>query len=334
VKRAFVVLNPVAGRTAAERVRKALQRYLSDKGYELEIYETSGANEVSGLVRQAIERGCSPIIAAGGDGTVSEVVDGLANTDVPLGIIPAGTTNALAQELGLPLNIEWACQVLAREPQIRAIDALRVGQRYFVLSVGTGFDAQAMQATGQKEKRRMGRLAYFLTIGRLILGIQPHVFTVVADGERRRVRAADVLLANISTLTHNIRWGPHIYPDDGQIDICITRASSLLDVAGVLWDILVPRRPRRARNLRYWRAQSSVRVESDEPLPVQGDGDPLGMTPFEVELAPKAVKVLVPPEPFSPWPVINVLKGLETPPVLDELRERVRGKSGMDTGAE
>jgi len=294
--RVFVVLNPVAGRTKADDVRYFLGQYFNEPHWQLEIYETTGTEDVSGLVTRAIDQGAEMIFAAGGDGTVSAVVDGLARKDIPLGIIPTGTSNVLAQELGIPLNINKSCQMLSNQPSTRAIDALQMDDRYFVLSVGTGLDAIAMQGTGQKQKRRFGALAYVWTVAKLAFGVQPRVFTIVADGQKKRARAVDVLLTNISTLTRPLRWGPHIAPDDGRIDICIIRARNLLDIVLVSYDILVPGRPRKARNLRYWSAESSVLVFSDKPLPVQGDGDVLGETPLEVQIVSGAVRVLVPAE--------------------------------------
>ena len=183
-------------------------------------------------------------VAAGGDGTLSAVVDGLANSNVPLGILPTGTTNVVAQELNIPLNLDKACQLLAGEHKLRAIDALQFGQQFYVLSVGIGLDALTMQTTSQQDKRRYGKLAYVWGIIKLVMGIQPHAFTIVADGQKRRVKAADVLLTNVSTVTGPLRWGPHIAPDDGQIDIVIMRARNLIDILGVIYDILVPGRPR------------------------------------------------------------------------------------------
>jgi YegS/Rv2252/BmrU family lipid kinase len=294
--RVFVVLNPVAGRTKTDDVRYFLDQYFSKPHWQLEIYETTGTEDVSGLVTHAIDQGAEMIFAAGGDGTVSAVVDGLARKDIPLGIIPTGTSNVLAQELGIPLSISKSCQMLSNQPATRTIDAIQMDNRYFVLSVGTRLDAIAIQGTGRKQKRRFGTLAYIWTVAKLAFGIQPSVFTIIADGEKKRARAVDVLITNISTLTRPLRWGPHITPDDGRIDICITRARNLFDIILVSYDILVPGRPRKARNLRYWSAESSVLVFSDKPLPVQGDGDVLGETPLEVNVVSGAVQVLVPAE--------------------------------------
>jgi diacylglycerol kinase (ATP) len=294
--RIFVVLNPVAGRTQPGAVRDALRHYFSADSIQIDIYETTGEEDIAGLVGAAINEGVDQVFAAGGDGTVSAVVDSLVNSDIPLGIIPAGTSNVVAQELGIPLQIDRACKMLAGKTERRSIDAIRYGDHYYVLSVGTGLGALAIRDTSRAHKRRFGPLAYIWTILKLIIGIQPRTFTIIADGEEREFHAADVMLANSATLTIPIRRGAHIQPDDGRIDICIMRAQSVFDIFGVAWDILVPGRTRRNRNLVYWPAYQSVTVLADRAMPVQGDGELLGETPIEATIMASAVQVMVPTE--------------------------------------
>ena len=294
MKRVFVVLNPAAGRAQAGSTTKSLQHVAAGHAWRLDVYETSGDESLPELIRGAVDEGADMVVAAGGDGTVSAVVDGLVGTEVPLGLIPSGTGNVLAQELGIPLDVEKACQLLANDPATRSIDALQAGDRYFVLSIGAGINAMAIKDTSPTRKRQLGPLAYVWTVFRVLAGLQPHTFTIVADGQKRRVRAADVLLTNIATITGPLRWGAHIRPDDGQIDICILRARNLLDIVLAVWDAMAPSRPRRERNLRYWHARHSILVFAEEPIPVQGDGDPLGVTPIEAQIRPGAIRVLVP----------------------------------------
>ncbi len=292
--RILVVLNPVAGRTRVESVKRALHRYFDQhESIQLEHYETTGTEVVADIVSEAINGGVKAVFAAGGDGTVSAVADALAETGIPLGIIPTGTTNVLAQELGIPLNIDKACKLLAGPTATRHIDTLQQDDRHFVLSVGIGLSALAIEATSREGKRRYGPLAYIWSILKTVTGVQPHIFTIVSDGQKRKIRAADVLLANVSTITGPLRWGPHIKPDDGRIDICVMRAKNILDIVGVGLDIVIPGRPRKNRNLVYWQAFHTVLVFGEEPLSVQGDGEALGQMPLEVVLTPGSVQVLV-----------------------------------------
>jgi diacylglycerol kinase (ATP) len=295
--KAFVVLNPVAGRTNPADVHQAIDRHFKRSEWIITMHVTTAGESVGEIVRAKIAEGVDMVIASGGDGTVSAAADGLADSGIPLGILPTGTTNVLAQELGLPLNLDRACQLIAGDHTIRAIDALKMENKFFVLSIGIGLDALAMKSTKQEQKRRFGKLAYIWVILKLMFGVQPQGFTIVADGQRRHLRAADILMTNVSTLTRPFRWGPHIVPDDGQVDIVIMRARNLFDILGVVYDILFSGKLRRNRNISYWTAQNNVEVVPDRPLPAQGDGDLLGnRKSVEVQIWPKSVRVIVPPE--------------------------------------
>lgn len=294
-RRVFVVLNPMAGSSVAADVRAALERHFGD-ATQVHVYETTGAEDenIAELVRGEIGRGALLIAAAGGDGTVSDVAEGLIGGDTPMGIIPVGTANVFARELGLPLTLDEACALLAGEHATAPIDAMKVGEKYFVLQIGIGLDSLMIRDTARAAKRRFGRAAYIWTMLTQLLGYQPRRFTIVADGRRLRPRASQVLVANGGVLgMPPFRWGPHITPDDGQIDLCIVSARTLLDYLGLIWHTLLGQQ-RRDRNVRYLAASSSITISADQPLPVQADGEILGDTPIQIQVVPHAVQVIVP----------------------------------------
>jgi YegS/Rv2252/BmrU family lipid kinase len=295
----FVVLNPMAGNSAAADVRAALDRHFSAEAWTQEVYETTGDEQVADIVRAALERGCDLVVAAGGDGTVSEVAEALVHTDIPLGIIPVGTANVLARELELPLDLEGACALLAGEHTTNNIDAMQVGDKAFFLQIGVGIDSLMIRDTDRDAKRRFGRAAYLWTALKWLIGYQPRRFTIAADGRRLRPRAAQVLIANGGVLgMPPFSWGPHIRPDDGRIDVCVVSARALSDYLRVGWQVLIGHR-RRGQNIRYYTAERSVVIDADRPLPVQADGEILGDTPVQVQVIPDAVAVVVPP-PSAP----------------------------------
>lgn len=292
--RVFTVINPVAGRMKTETIIKTLNRHFEPPEWQLDIYETLGEEQVGDIVGEAVKAGVDYVFAAGGDGTVSEVVDGLVHSGVPLGIIPSGTSNVIAQELGIPLNVDKACQMLAGKPADMDVDAIQVGNQFFILAVGTGIDAKVMEKVSREGKRRFGPLAYAWTTLKVIAGMQPSRFTIIADGKAFQMRAAVVLISNVGTLTRPLRWGPHIKPDDGRIDINIIRGKDVLDYLLAAYDVL-PGGPRRTAHIRHIQAKDSVTVYADQTLRVQGDGNLIGHTPLEATVVPGAVKVLVPP---------------------------------------
>jgi diacylglycerol kinase (ATP) len=292
--RALFIVNPVAGRVKAGTIVNTLERHFKRTQWQLDFYETMGDEPVGEIVREAIEAGADFVFAVGGDGTVSEVVDGIALTDVPLGIIPAGTSNVVAQELGIPLNIDKACRMFAGNPGTTHIDAIQVGDQYFILAVGTGIDAEVMENVSSERKRQFGPAAYAWSTLKVIMGMQPRMFTIIADGKPFRMRAAVVLLSNVATITRPLRWGPDIKPDDGRIDINIIRGKNILDYLLTAYDVM-PGGPRPTAHIRRLHARESIIIQSSETLRVQGDGDLIGETPLEARVIPRAVKVLIPP---------------------------------------
>jgi YegS/Rv2252/BmrU family lipid kinase len=294
LSRVFVVLNPMAGSCTAQDVREALERHFDSDSWTSEIYETTGEEQVAAIVRAALEQDCDLVIAAGGDGTISDVAEGLVHTDVPLGIIAVGTANVLAQELNLPLDLDGACALLAGEHAITSLDAMQVGDKIFVLQIGIGIGSLMVRDTDRAAKRRFGRAAYLWTGLKRLLGYQPQRFTLVVDGQRLRPRAAEIMIANGGILgAAPLRWGPDIRPDDGRIDVCIVSARTAIDYIKVAWHI-VSGQQRRGRNIRYLSAREQIIVSGDHPLPVQADGEIIGETPLTVQVVPSAVHVIVP----------------------------------------
>ena len=294
----FTVLNPVAGNSEPSRVRQALERHLPADSTVWEIHESGPDDRIAEVVRAALGRGCDLVVAAGGDGMVSAVANGLVGDEnghsVPLGIIPLGTTNVLARELGIPVDLELACQLLAGPHATTWIDGMRVGPACYFTQVGVGIDALMIRDTLREHKRRFGRVAYLWTAATRLLGFQPRRFALVTDGRQRRARASQIVVANSGVLGQPpFRWGPDIRPDDGRIDVCIVRARNLLDYLKLSWHVLAGQH-RQSPNVRYFTAEQSVTIASRRPLPVQGDGEIIGETPIEIAVVPRAVAVIVP----------------------------------------
>jgi diacylglycerol kinase family enzyme len=184
--------------------------------------------------------------------------------------------------------------LLAGEHSAKSIDAIRVADRLFFLNLSVGVSALMMRDTERDAKRRFGRFAYVWTGLTRLLGIQPHRFTVVVDGQVTCLRASEVVVANSGALGEpSLRWGPQVRLNDVRLDVCIVRAWTAADYLRVAWNVL-RRRQDRDPNLRFLRAERSVTISARRPLPMQGDGEFLGWTPVHVEVLPSAVRVIVP----------------------------------------
>ena len=292
--RVFVILNPATGSCPADAVRQELGRRFEVVETTCEVYETAEHDRPADLARQARERGFDLIVAAGGDGTVSGVANGLVGTATPLGIIPLGTANVLARELGVPVDLEGACRLLAGPYALKSVDAMRVGGACYFTQVGVGIDAMMIRDTTREHKRRFGRAAYLWTALTRLVGFEPRRFEIEADGRRSRPRASQVLIANGGILGQPpFRWGPDIRPDDGHVDLCVVRARNLRDYLGLAWHVAIGQHGRDPR-VRYLPVERRVTIAAKRPMPVQGDGEIIGETPVTVEVVPEAVRVVVP----------------------------------------
>ena len=165
----FVVHNTVAGTSDPTQVHTEIEKHLSSSGCKYQIYKTTGAENVREVVKAALLQGYQVVWAVGSDGTVSAVANGVIGEDVPMDIVPIGTGNALARELNIPLDLAAACDLLTGAYQTRVLDALRIGDDYFVLAVSVGISALVTAETARQQKRRLGQLAYFINGVRTIL---------------------------------------------------------------------------------------------------------------------------------------------------------------------
>ena len=295
--RAFAVLNPRSGSCSVADVRKALASTMPDVA--IEIHEVAQGDDLAAVVRSALDRGCDPIIAAGGDGTVSTVADVLVGTPAHLIVLPLGTANVLARELGIPVDLNGACSLAALrliegEHRIARIDAMKVGGRHYFTQVGVGIDALMIRDTADEQKRRFGRLAYLWTAATRVLGFKPRKLAITIDNRTIEARASQVVVANTGMMGQPpLRWGPDISAEDGRLDICIVRARTLFHYLGLLRHVVMASH-KQSNRVRYEVASRSINIDSKHKLPVQADGEVLGETPVRIEVIPAAVHVVAP----------------------------------------
>lgn len=293
---AIVVLNPVAGESDAD-VGHTIQDHFQGAGWTCHLHHTTAQESVTDVVRSALTGhpdALDLVVAAGGDGTVAGVASGLVQSSVPLGLLPLGTGNALARELGVPLSTLDALHLLTGPHATATVDALAVGDRLFLLSVSLGLSGLTMRDTERDHKRRFGRIAYVWTGLRKLIGYQPHRFRVTIDGHPRTFHASELAIANSGALGDPaLRWSPQVDLDDGQADVIVVRARNALDYLR-LATAFVLRRQRQEPGIRHFTARRRVAVHVPTHLPVQADGQFIGHPPLEIDVVPHAVDVVVP----------------------------------------
>lgn len=286
-----VVHNPKASAADPDALRRLLNKHFSNRRFVL---IESEPKEMAALLAPYLQSGTSLIIAAGGDGTVSDIASVLPADGPAVGILPMGTGNVLARELDLPLDLDEAARMLAGDFAVRRLDILRVQGRAYLISVSAGLSARAMRETTPSRKKLFGKSSYLVTLFLNFFNMRPQRFTVEIDGREHEISASDLMAANCGILGYrSLRWWPAVQPDDGHADLCYLSASSGFYYLWVVSNFLV-RRHYRNDKLNYRSIDQTLHIKEPAGLPVQGDGDLIAHTPVEVRVEPAALKIAVP----------------------------------------
>jgi diacylglycerol kinase (ATP) len=294
VRRCAVIVNPAK---VSDGFRDAITRRLGDGGWAEPLWlETSEDDPGRAMTESAREAGVDLVVAAGGDGTVRVVADGLVGSGITMGIVPAGTANLLARNLDLPKDEEDAIEV-ALGGRTRTIDLIAItvddqDQEHFAVMAGVGVDAMTMDETNPDLKAKIGSAAYFVALGKA-LGRLPIPLQVALDGGRpRRRRAMICLVANVSRLPGDITLLPRAEPDDGRLDVYVATPHRLTHWLRVIIRLLTRNR-RGDDKVDEWQGRR-VEVRLDNPDNYQLDGDVVGeLRTFVAEVQPDALTVCV-----------------------------------------
>ncbi|MBI3945536.1 MAG: diacylglycerol kinase family lipid kinase [Armatimonadetes bacterium] len=282
---AWLILNPSAGIGRAHLSPEAISALLAEHGIAHARHLTTGPGEATELARAAARAGAPVAIAAGGDGTVHEVLNGLVGSGTALGILPLGTENICARALGIPFEVRSACEHLAKA-KCRAVDVGRVGDRFFLSMAGLGFDAYVVSRVRGALKERLHSLAFFLTGMRALTAYRTARVRLETDGEVWEGDAWGVLVCNAPLYAWRVRVAPDARVDDGWLDVCVFDQRSR---GGFLAAVLASAAFGRmvCRVLRTRR----VRIETPKPLPAQLDGELVSLESLEFAVVPGGLRV-------------------------------------------
>ena len=302
IKSALLIANPASrsGRRRLPQARTAIEQ--ANIRCDVAFTERPGHASEIALARAAEY---DAVFTLGGDGTAMEVAGALAGSNRPLGVLAGGTGNLLARALGIPLDPRRAIPMLLAGDELHVDLGRIVGAepvRHFAVAAGVGIDAAMVAETPSWLKRRLGVLAYTITATRAALRavLSQEFFHVrlTVDGEVFESAAAAVMIANFgAVLNDRITFGPGIRFDDGVLDACLYSPRNLRDATRIMWRLL--RRNFSSDEAMLYRSGKHILVETDPPQLAQADGELLGMTPLEIEVAPRAARLLVPRQPHQ-----------------------------------
>jgi diacylglycerol kinase (ATP) len=296
----LVLLNPVAGGGIASDAAPRVQQFAADSGWRMDLRVTNSADDLATQARAGAAEGYTRILALGGDGTFQQLANAIgAGQDVVLGVLPAGGGNDLAQALGLPLDPVLAAKLLLNG-EIRFLDAARVrtsdgNERLYLGGGGVGLDALASQFAGGVYRNVRGRPRYLLSMIRALIGF--HALQIRASIESEgndewRTDAFVVGVLNTPSYGAGLRLAPQAELDDGMLDLVVVEDLPILHVLRVLPRLITHGELRTNRVRR--RTLRRVRIETKTPAKFHGDGEILGWTPVEIEVVPRAIRMLCP----------------------------------------
>lgn len=298
-----IVWNP--SKIDGEALRFAVDEVFGENA-PIRWWETTIEDPGQGMARAAIADGCEVVVAVGGDGTVRAVAEGLAGTEVALGIVPQGTGNLLARNLGVPLTTMTAALERVRDATPQHIDLgwveLDGEERAFTVMVGFGIDAQMLVETNDDLKDRAGWLAYVEAMGRALQGTEMTDMVIEIDGgEPEEVRGHTMLIGNCGMLQGGIRLLPDAQLDDGLLDILLVSSEGALQWMSTLRTVVWDNGIRRAltgsdeavsTDSAQHLAVERISVRLAQPLVFEIDGEEMGeVTEFAVRVQAGALTV-------------------------------------------
>jgi YegS/Rv2252/BmrU family lipid kinase len=287
-----VIINPVSGgmgRLAARRNAELAQAVIDRHGEQAEVFLTEHVGHARELARAAADRGARLVMAWGGDGTINEIASALAFGRVPLGIVPAGSGNGLARELGVARRATSAIvDALAATP--RPLDVGEIEGRYFVNLAGIGFDAQIASRFAASARR--GFLGYANITMQLLRTYVAVTYRITHDGITEETRAILVTIANSAQYGNGALIAPGARVDDGMLDLVVVQERSRLRTICSVPHLFTGTANRIAA-CRMARIRE-VTIEADEPLTFHVDGEPAsGGTRVSARVHPAALRVAV-----------------------------------------
>jgi diacylglycerol kinase (ATP) len=312
MRKVVLLYNPIAGKNWGRRRAdvEAAAQVLRASGVEAQPVATRAPGSAGEQAREAVAEGCDTVLACGGDGTIHEVVQGLAGSDTPLGVIPLGTGNSLGNELRLPRHPMRAARVLlASQPRRIALGKLeypergtgRQSARYFIVIAGAGVDARMLYQMNVAAKQRHGMAAYYGEALRLFLTHRFQRFEVEwsdRQGEVHRVGVTQIMAVRLRQFGGILRWlAPDATLESDDLQLVLFRTANRVSYSLYLLRALLQQRWKTPGVDLVCAREAVCRPVAGEPssnIYAEADGELLGGLPVRFSTVPRALTLLVP----------------------------------------
>lgn len=295
-RKAILISNPKTGRYASRRLPaiEEICTQLRSEGLEVELVATEGPGDATRIAAEAGRNGVCDVIVSGGDGTINEALQGLVGTHARLGILPSGTANVLACELGLPLDCRRAAGVIARGKAHHvhvgcAVDETSGSKRYFLLMAGVGLDASVVRRVHPGLKKHIGKGAFWVSGLSHLADWKPVPFNIEINGQRHTATFAAI--GKAASYGGDLSVTPRARLDQPEFEICIIESYSRLRYLHLLSFAMRTGMPSDQPGVHFLRA---TRARATGDAPVQVDGELIGNLPMTFEIAAESIELIVP----------------------------------------
>lgn len=290
--RYLFIVNPIAGGSSKDACMDFLKRAFEKRDIPFHIFETTGKNDFEEAQKAIDKVDPNTVVAVGGDGTINLVAQLLRDTDLRFGIIPVGSANGMAVELGIPQDFENATRVLLYG-STRSLDAILINQTYLSIHLSDiGLNAKVVKRFEEEKLRGMG--SYIRQFISELFHLRPSKFTLILDGRKPfRKKANMIVLANATKYGTGIAVNPDGKLDDGYFEICVIKPFLWYQFFPILFSFLAGR-VRNSPHVNIYQCQSAQIINRDEEV-LQIDGEVIGNPKtVDAQILPQAYQVIVP----------------------------------------
>ena len=292
LRRVLFVLNPISGDIDKARLQTTITDFCAERGRAAAFFPTTGEQDLARLRAHLAAHAPDAVFAAGGDGTVSLAAEAVNGTPMPLGILPLGSGNGLAKDLGVPLDPEEALHLIWQH-QVRSLDTLLVGGRFATHLADMGFNAQVVSKFDEGNVR--GPAAYVRIATQEYAAYEPVTYHIETNRETWEGPAFMLTMANANTFGSNVVINPGSPLDDGQFEICLITPFPNSAAPGLLYRLYTSGFDASEYTRRLHCQRARITVSGATRVLVQLDGEPCYLpTPVAVEIRPRSLRVLVP----------------------------------------
>lgn len=306
----------INGRRAADLTLHAEVGRLRERGIRVRPRVTFDLGDAAHFAAEESAAGTSVVVAVGGDGTINEVLNGLAGAETPMGIIPLGTANDFARQVGIPEDVAQAIDVILRAPPVRLDSASLNGRRFLNVS-SAGLGAEATAETSSAAKATLGSLAYAITGLKKLISLDAMRLRLEAPGVEREIDVLAFFVGNARHAGGGMPVTPLASPNDGLLDVCVVERMGRAEVARLALKIRNGEQVGEPGVL-YFRAPW-LTVRSEQPISVNADGERLTSRQLDYRARPGDLLIHLPPRSEA------ATAAMARPPLSDEEQEPLPG---------